>query len=491
MKIRNRASLALFIFIGVFGLIILAGGVIAGQAQLLSRPQPSPSPGPAVDPVLREFYDTLGGQAVLGQALTPLFDQDTRRCQYTEAALLCFSPYEPDLSHRFSLAPLGKQLGVQESAPVASAQMGSRDLGGGFVLYPDFAALYDRLYGALYAGRPLTQVRVDEANQRYEQFFENIGFYRRFDEPPGAAHLITYGSYLCGPDCSRNLNEYWEIVQGGLVAQPFELSVNRLGWLDLGKPLTQPRLAKDGSIEQVYDNAVLYAPQNALSQVRFRPLVTWLGTVKPEPLAARNPHAQLVFYEVEKGLGHNVPLFFDKFIANHGGRDLAGKPLSEMFVVKADQIFRQCFESYCLDYDATAPEQVRVRMVPLGAEYIRNTDPAQVLRQAFSPDTVRLQASAAFPQMSKGQVQAIKINVFRRVDGQPLYLVEARLEINIAGLPSQHYSIKPTDHSGSSSFTLPPLGELPAMSVVEYQVCLNLPGDQPICATDSFIYRGD
>ena len=491
MKIWVPGRFTLYVLIVILSLQTISCSGLEDETGGVSAAPPTQVNAPAIDPIFHEFYDTLGGPEVLGSALTSMFDQESRHCQYTEAAMMCFNPNEPDSSRRFRLEPLGLQLGVRESPPFRNPNQGSRDLGDGFLLYEEFTSLYDRMYGALYTGKPLTQLRVDQANRRYEQFFENVGFYRGFDEPTGTAHLIPYGAYLCGPDCSRNLTEYWQIVQSGLVAQPFAMSVKRLGWFDLGAPLTQPRVNSDGTIEQVYDNVVLFAPQDALNQVRFRPLVTMLGIVAAQPLADKIIHEQLVFYEVENGKGHNVPLFFDHFIANHGGRDLSGNPLEEFTTLKPDQLYRQCFESYCLEYDLLAPESLRVRMSPLGMEYVRSTDPSLLLRQAFSSETILLKTDESLAQLAAGEEQRITMHVYRRSDGQPLYLVEGVLTLNMPDHPSVEFHFKPTDRSGASTVTIPPLKGLAAMSVVEYHVCLNLPGDPKVCATESFIYRGE
>lgn len=489
MRARGSRLFAAILCVIVVSIICLGLKFSAGQILSTFQPAPTHLSGPFLEPIFVELYQELGGQAVLGQPLTMRFRMDQKDCQYTDAVLMCYNPAVP--GQPVGLEPLGRRLGIGEAAVFSSQTMGSRDLGDGFVLFDEFVPLYDRIHGAMYAGRPLTQVRVDQANQRYEQFFENVGFYRRFDEPQGSVHLLPYGAYLCGPDCSKNLNEYWGIIQSGLVAQPFELSLSLLGWIDLGAPLTQPRIASDGMVEQVYDNVVLYAPRDDLSQVRFRPIVLWLKLAQDNQLVVRNPHEQLVFYEVENGMGHNVPLFFDHFIANHGGRDLTGKPLTEFLELKAGQMYRQCFESYCLDYDVNAPQNHRVRMAPLGLEYIRQTDPGQVVRQSFSPETLLLQVEEAQSQLGKGEQQRISMHVHRRVDGKPMVLVEALLTVSKPGKPAEIYHFKPTDQNGSSVQILEPIKDLPAMSVVEYQVCLNLPGDAPFCQTDSFLYRGD
>lgn len=490
MKIRDYKRHVLYSSIALLLLVPVIGLLLWGGFFHPINPQPSPTAAHTIDPLFKEFYKTLGGQEILGRVLTGLFQRDSRRCQYTENALLCFDAAAGDTSHRFFLAPLGRDLDVVENASLSPSTEGGRDLGGGFVLFDDFAPLYDRLYGALYTGKPLTQVRVNQAAGRYEQFFENVGFYRRFDDPPAQVHLLPYGAYLCGPDCSSRLDEYWLIQQSGMIAQPFEMSIQRLGWSVFGLPLTQPERTADGMIEQVYDNAMLYAPAGDLSQVRLRPLVRMLDFVQPEPLAVRRPHEQLVFYEVKDGLGHNVPLFFDRFIATHGGPDLAGDPLTEMFVLEPGRLFRQCFENYCLDYDALAPAQARVSMVPLGVEYVQRSQPAQILRRAFSNETVLLTVEESAPQLRRGEDQKVVMRVYQRQSGKPMYLVEGILTLTFPNRPSQTLYFRPTDQEGRSQLVFQVPDDLPNLSVVEYRVCLNLPADPRICATESFIYRG-
>jgi hypothetical protein len=490
MKIRVYKRLAFQISIAIlFLLLIPIIGLLSGQFRSLSTPKPTPTMGIFVDPLFKEFYATLGGQNLLGLPLTNLFERDGQRCQFTEAVLMCFDPGATETARRFHLSPLGRQLDVHEDAPLVSDQSGNRILADGFSLYDEFAPVYDRLYGALYTGRPLTQVRVNQANQRYEQFFENVGFYRNFDDPPDQVHLLPYGSYLCGPDCSRRLDEYWMIQQSGLISQPFEMSVQRLGWSSLGEPLAQPYKTADGMVEQVYDNVLLFAPEYDLSQVRLRPLVRILDFVQPEALVEKKVHDQLVFYAVKNGLGHNVPLFFDYFIANHGGRDLSGDPLTEMFVLEPERLYRQCFENYCLDYNALAPEQTRVHMVPLGLEYIRMTDPVQVLRRAFSSDTVQLSIEEAHPQLGKDEIQKVIIHVYHRKNGNPMYLAEGSLTLTYPNRPSESIHFAPTDSSGRSVIEFSVPQDLANMSVVEYRVCLNLPAEPRICSTESFLYH--
>ena len=153
--------------------------------------------------------------------------------------------------------------------------------------------------------------------------------------------------------------------------QPFAGSVERLGGPAVfGIPLSKPRLASDGRLEQVYANAVFYAPRDHPEQVRLRPLPGLLGYPK-QVLATEVYSDRYVFYEIEDGLGHNVSAAVDQFIALHGGRDLSGQPVTEEFRQPDDKQYRQCFENYCVLYNPDAPEKEQVRLAPLGVEYLK------------------------------------------------------------------------------------------------------------------------
>jgi hypothetical protein len=128
-------------------------------------------------------------------------------------------------------------------------------------------------------------------------------------------------------------------------------------------------------------------------------------------------------------------------------------------------------------------------MVPLGLEYARRSDPAQILRRAFSPDTVLLTLEEAHPQLDKGQTQTVTVHVYQREDGRPMYLVEGTLTLTFPDRPAETAYLRPTDSSGRSQVEFAVPADLANMSVVEYRVCLNLPADPRICAVESFLYR--
>lgn len=443
----------------------------------------------AVDTIFKEFYQALGGEQILGPAISTLeIRENNLQCQYVERALMCFNPMATDAS-RFMLYPLGLQLGIQRDAfPANSVVSTGARVVDGFPIYEKFIALYDRLYGARYVGRPLTELRINQDLQRVEQFFENVGFYQNLNDPNGQVYLIPYGAYLCGGSCSSHLNEYWSIVKSNTADQPYASEVARLGGPAVfGSLLLKPQMSEDGNLQQVYTNAIFYAPPDSPNLVRLRPLPLILG-YEVQPPAERIVHDQLVYYDINGGPGHNVPKPFDQFIAAHGGRDLAGYPLTE--VVRLDDgTFRQCFENYCLLYDMSASEMMRVRMLPLGKEYLeRNPAPpeAQILN-IFSKDRIALAVSADKPTLNDNEEQVIRMVVQQKDTGQPLERVEATLMLQFPDRPSIRYTFSPTDADGTAVLTIPSQPNLANGSRLLYQVCLNLPSEQPICKMDSYL----
>ena len=114
--------------------------------------------------MFREFYAALGGESLLGPAISKIFDYDKFECQYTVNALICQDPLLSGES-RFSLYPLGNALQIRaEPAPVDPE---AADLVvNGYTVFEEFIPVFDRLSGEGYAGNPITQVRINYTQQR-------------------------------------------------------------------------------------------------------------------------------------------------------------------------------------------------------------------------------------------------------------------------------------------------------------------------------------
>src|SRR3990170_2189481 len=128
-----------------------------------------------VDPMFIEFFYFLGGEELLGPAITPLLESGNLRTQYFESSLLVYDPQSPQ-GETFRLESLGLMFGVAEPAIPKPNRLDAVYING-HVIYEKFLPLYRKLGGARFVGRPLTEVRYNLENRRIEQYFENLGFY--------------------------------------------------------------------------------------------------------------------------------------------------------------------------------------------------------------------------------------------------------------------------------------------------------------------------
>lgn len=442
-----------------------------------------------VDTTFKEFYETLGGEELLGPAISALEIRDNLQCQYTENVLMCFNPAATGVT-RFQLFPLGKAMGIQEDPRSGdeTSLSGSRSVDG-IVIYEKFLPFYDRLYGSRYVGHPLTELRTNPDLQRVEQFFENVGFSQKLGDPNNPVYLIPYGAYLCGGDCSYRTAEYWSIVKANSVEQPFAANLTQWGGTAaFGSLMLKPRIAEDGNLEQAYTNAILYADPGNPSQVHLRPLPRLLG-YEAQPLTEAKGHDQLTFFEVQDGLGHNIPRPFDEFVTRHGGRSVSGDPISEVILIQEKNIYQQCFENYCLIYDPVASGAMKVRMAPLGEEYIHRFPPPENVRipNIFSPDAVSVLVSSDRPNLGSNEYQYVRMMVRQKETGQPIERVEATLTLNAPDRPPARFFLPSTDQNGMTVIEIPPQAGLNNGTRISYTVCLNLPSEQPICAQDSYL----
>ena len=349
---------------------IIVGLFILGMLLTSCKPQvtqPVPDPGTyLIDPMLREFYATLGGNDVLGPAISAMFNLREEQCQYTQNALLCFNSQAQGID-RYQLYPLGNSMSVADQNDVASVSL----VGGETIsVYEEFSQLYNRLYGSLYVGHPLTKARFNPHRNRIEQYFENVGFYRDIDTPYGQVHLLSYGVYACSRDCRYTVADRSVVVPSPpVLEQPFQAQIVRLGGQTIfGMPLSEPYQAVDGNTEQIYENVVLYAPPDDPTDVHFRNTPLALGYSQTSLLPDLYGQAEgMVFYPLEGDKGHHVPVDFDHFIASHGGLEISGKPIDEARPLEDGQ-FRQCFENYCLDYTGSADPADNVHLELVGAQ---------------------------------------------------------------------------------------------------------------------------
>ncbi len=476
--ILSRALLAAFLLLTV---ALVSGCRVVEEDG--SSPPPSVPGAYTVNPLFREFYRLLGGEPTLGLAISPLVESGSLQIQYTEKTLMRYDPSAAP-SEQYSLAPLGLETGAVDN-PLPLPEQDVTRIISGYILYSEFVPLYDTLQGSRFAGRPLTQPRLNSEFSRIEQYFENVGFYRGLDEPAGQAHLLDYGSHKCGLACRSRRATASRV--GALTGPPqiFLETIARTGSDLFGAPLSPPYLAADGQIEQVYAGAVLAADPAAISAPHLRPAAKMSG-LPTNPPAAKIDDPRMVFYPVEGVLGYNIPAVFQDYINRHGGMDLAGLPVSELF--PEGNLYRQCFENYCLDFDSAANENSRIRPALVGAAYIqRFPPPAEPLPQTpIQAGSPLLTVSEAFPLLPPGQVQKINLQTLDSGSQSPLPNLTAALTLSMPDGTLLEYTFPPTGPDGRSTLELPLFSADPG-TLFLYQVCLTPAESVPQCVDDSYL----
>lgn len=449
---------------------------------------PTPEGAFGVDVLFREFYDHLGGMQVLGPAISPIFSYGSRKYQYVQAGCMEYNR-EAAPSEWFRLSPLGLELGLSEP-PVPAPEEPGMVYVDGHVIYSGFVPLYRQLGGARFVGRPLTEVHYNQEAQRFEQYFENLGFYWMDNDPSERVSLLAYGAWKCDSKCRHQTPQSAQIQLPALTIamdeRAFREVVARLGTDFTGFILSDPFLGSDGKLEQVYENLVLAANPDSPVRVSLRPLPEKIG-IEPGPMAEDNQVEGMVFWPIESEQGYNIPQPFLEYITLHGGMEVVGDPIGEL-KLEGDQIFRQCYTNLCLDYHlkSNIPLDQRIRPAPLGQEYLDRYYPPQ--ENAFSETqkfkTISLQVWERYQFVSSEQAQEIGTSIFE--GKSPLSSIEPILTLTMPDGSEKSHDFPPTGDDGQTVLRLEPI-EAQNGTLVPYQVCISSLTYEMFCVKDSFV----
>jgi hypothetical protein len=494
-----------------------------------------------VDPLFREFYAHLGGLETLGPAISPLFPYGSRKYQYTQSALLVHDPEAP-ASQRFGLAPLAHDMGIGEPPVPPPAQQGARYVEG-HIIYDEFVAFFDQLGGTRFVGRPLTEMHINSEKRRYEQYFENLGFYRLENDLPGTVRLLAYGAWKCDTSCRRTQLNNNEVILPALVGPSFVEAVNRLGTNFTGFAISAPYLAADGSQEQIFENLVLFADNAQSGRILARPITSRLGYL-PEALGSASPEPGMYFYPVQGDQGYNIPQAFLDYISQHGGIEITGAPISEALPVR-EGVLRQCYTNLCLEQHTSLNGNVNIRPTTLGYTYravagqpapqvpglvqptliptypptplptsapelpptgfptappealptladVLPAVPPEVTPEMIQPaptamttlPTWTLQVWETFPTVSTVQSQEIGVSVLS--NDLPQANIEPDLLLMLPNGEQRTYFMYPTGQDGVTYLVLDPI-EAPSGTLIPYQVCILNSRGENFCVRDSFL----
>jgi hypothetical protein len=436
-----------------------------------------------VHPLFTEFYDTLGGEGLLGPAISPLFQSSEVMRQYVLAGLM---EYEPGAtkSNRYRLASLGVEIGIDEPPVPEPALPGVRFIDGQIV-YHEFLSLYEKLGGARIVGRPLSGVRYNPEKYRIEQYFENLGFFRRDIDDPGTAQLLNYGSFACDHNCRAQPVQANILSPEARLPEPFASTVAKLGISFLGRNLTPPYTALDGSQQVIFDNLVLAVDPNDPQQVEPQPIVQMVG-IDPHSPSNCSDDPLMSCFLVDGAKGYNIPRFFVDYLERYGWISFSGLPITSVFPVENGS-YRQCFTNLCIDFDTSANEDNRIRLAPIGREYLQRYYTLEQPESFISTQNlehVRIEVWESSTYIGSNDSQGINAAIFE--GSIPLADREPALIVTMPDSSQRVYHFPPTNQSGMTYLSLPPI-QAPNGTLVAYQVCLSSLTGVEFCVSDHFL----
>lgn len=450
-----------------------------------------------IDQVFQEFYDRLGGKQVLGEVISPAFVIQNIKYQYTANAVLQIDLLAEG-SQSVALSPVGRDLNIDEDIQFAEGQITGpflRDF-----IYPEFFQVYQYLGGLQIVGKPLTGIHYNPEFHRYEQYFENLGFYRLEKDTPGTVYLLGYGAWKCGKKCPVKQKPEASIVEKYTTDPIFVAKVNELGKDFVGFALSSGHQAEDGGYEQIFEYVILQVDMNQPSNITLAPLPKRCG-IGSDALELSDQDTSTQFVLIDGENGYNVPKEFIEYLNNHGGLELAGSPISRFKELK-DNIYQQCFVNMCLEMDKRINGIFRVRPVPLGysylhligedskspavsptEEYIQNVDMG-TLKNVNPSKGIGLQVWEDYPFVTSNQAQGIGVMVYE--NNQPMINVTPELMVTMVDGSQEEYFFPATDQNGKSYLQLDPTGA-PNGTLIPYQVCVSKTLQDKFCVQDNFL----
>ena len=480
-----------------------------------------------VDPVFRELYEQLGGIGNLGCAISRAFDYTNVTYQYFDTVLMVHDP-QGAARPKQRLAPIGREMGIAEPVVPRPEGYDVRYIEG-HIIYDAFEPMYERLGGMRYVGKPLTEVHFNPNYQRYEQYFENVGLYLKEGNDPSQVRLLAYGAWQCSASCRQMQPDESTVELPHFTAPQFSEAVTRLGPHFTGFAISEAHQTPDGYLEQVFENVVLVADPGQPSRVFPRPITESLG-IFPDPLVERSADPELYFYPLQgENKGYHIPKAFMEYIAQHGGQEAFGAPISER-VRWQSNVYRQCFVNLCLEEHLDGPEYYRIHPEQLGYQYlelpvqpvsaplggepapdanvqaqtaVQPTPPpveptpvqaapqqpaapadAQTSSSSQPPGQINIQVWEIFPMVASNQNQEIGVSVYENND--PMIGIEPDISVVLPDGSSRSYYMYPTGEDGQTRMLIEPI-QAPSGTLIPYEVCIFFPGGQKLCVKDSFL----
>lgn len=336
-----------------------------------------------------------------------------------------------------------------------------------------FASRVSQL-GVTFVGRTLTEPYLNSDSQ-IEIIFENLVLATTVQVPTQEGFELPIRLWL--PQILK------QIVQEKGIEWPFRI------YLPFIPSNTSGEIKSDGSIHLRINFHAWLPPIRALAQsesveVFVRPIVRELG-IQPQPFVPASDDDLMVFHPIDGDRGHNVPAYFEDYLNRHGGSEISGDPLTEVFLHQ-EGVFRQCFENLCLDFDTRAPEGQRLRPAALGARYKERfyQQPGDEFGESQSLEDTRLRVWESQSFVSTHEIQVINVAVHE--NEVPLMNREPEIMLTLPDNTQFEYHFPPTGEDGHSAIEIPPINA-PSGSLIAYEVCLRVISGEQLCVTDNYL----
>lgn len=426
-------------------------------------------------PQLKPIYDELGGAKRLGVPISNAFNHGTGTVrQYVQNAVLEYN----SVTGTSSIVPVGLALKINPNATEVEIGEDAQKING--IPVPDEIAELVAKLGFVYVGSPLTRFQHNSNHNRYEIYFERLGFWIGENDKDKAVNLLPYGNWgmaIIGPLPTPALGRIDSTGQSEVIQ--FDQLAERLG-ADLAGELLLEMGSETGAVPlRIYENiAMVIDPESKKAVLLDLPALLGIQGSQPNEKKADDRY---IFFPVNGKLGYNIPKIFYEMIVQHGGLDILGEPINEIYYTDdSHKIIQQCFENLCLNFDlATETSQPAKLGLEYHARYHSQSQPAQEPILVFS-----MKVWDVHETLAPGQVQ--EIHAFISQNNEPLQGISPSLEITMPGRQIIVLDLPPTDSEGQTFVRIPAItaenGE-----IVTYQLCAPSLTVSRFCIQDNFV----
>lgn len=448
-------------------LLIIFLGLVSCQELLEDNPI-------TVDAIFQEKYQSLGGEEILGPAISQIYEKNGRKFQFTSKVSMV---YDPEIN-QFYLAPIGNEiLKIAEHLKYPNH----------YDIYAAFEPLHMELGGILSTGRVLSDVIVDMDHKRIVQYFENVGFYQMASDPPGVVHLLDYGAWKCAQACGYHAPKESSIGsisanEAGIASTP-----ERLNPIFTGDPLSEIYVGSDGLEERIYENVVIYRDYASPGGIALRPLPELLE-IPAETPQANTSEEEGVFIASEGDLGFYVPNNFDEYIRQYYGYLFIGHPINK-FVKINEGLYRQCFENLCLDYRPDESEDQKIHPMALGRKYKQVIAREYIPKDGVDPFTgITLTIQKISPVVPSGKEQEISVLALKK--GIPLSKIVLSLTVAYPDSCQQTQLFQPTKDDGTTGLEVN-CSKADKGTPIKFKICAEEVEESVDCVEGEYLIWGE